>query len=339
MNFDIAQWSEAISSPNGIAIGAFTLIAIAIFGVAQTLRRLSQDPLRDQLAAISGEDVGPVREERVGQLTAALAAQLPEPRLDSDALDQELRRAGYYRPTARSEFLALRNALVIGSALMTGAVAVMIGPERPQATLRILICGFVISVLCWATPRLMLRLQGRRRLRRIQKSLPDALDLVSMCLTGGLSLHKTLGHVSREIVHAHPDLAVELIIVRQQAEMTSLDIAFRQFAKRIDAPEIQSMTSIVAQAQRLGTDMVASIRDYADMVRLKRRQHADETASKAGMRLLFPLVFCLMPAAFIVLWGPAALQLGHFFKTYSFPHPQSIQNGAGANAVRPLNGG
>lgn len=339
MNLHLDQWFAADSSPNGLAVGVFVLLAVAVFGVVQALRRLSQDPLREQLAAIAGEAVGPVREERVSQLTAALAEQLPHPRFELDALDQELRRAGYYRATARSEFLALRNALVIGAALMTGAVAVLVGPERPQATLRVLIAGFVASVLCWAVPRILLRMQGRRRLARIQKSLPDTLDLVSMCLTGGLSLPHTLGHVSREIVHAHPDLAIELLIVRQQAEMTSLDLAFQQFAKRIDAPDIRSLTSIVAQAQRLGTDMVASIRDHADLVRLRRRQHADEMASKAGMRLLFPLVFCLMPAAFILLWGPAALQLGHFFKTFSFPHPQSIQSGPASNPVRPLNGG
>lgn len=251
-----------------------------------------------------------------GGLTEPLADQLPNLG-SSDALQQELRRAGYYKPTARREFLALRNVLALTAALFTGILAVVIGPDRPGLTAPILIWGMAIAVLLYVLPWLYLKLQASQRLQMVQRALPDAFDMLTMCLSGGLTIGESLAHVSRELYGSHPDLSVELEIVRRHSEMYTLSEAFRHLHRRIDLPEVASLCAMIEQSERLGSNLVEAIRDYADGIRTRLRQSADERAGKVGIKLLFPLVLCLAPSALIVLWGPAVLELRDFFSTFS----------------------
>ena len=295
-----------------VTVVAFILTSGLVFVFAYRVLKLQQDPVRERLAAAATADTV----SQTDSLTDSLAGQLPQFQSDNGPLDQDLRRAGYYKPSARSEYLALRNALVILAVIATGTVAVVIGPDRQEWALRAVAIGLALAALCWAVPRLVLRRRGRRRMDRIRRGLPDALDMITMCLTGGLSMQDSLSHVSRELYSAHPDLAIELLIVREQAEMTTLDIAFRQFALRVDAPEIVAMAALIAQGQRLGTDVVHSIREFADSMRLKRRQANDERSNAATVKVLFPLILCMLPAAVIILYGPAAVKLWNFLRSF-----------------------
>ncbi len=298
-----------------ITLAAF----LGIVGLVFFLRALVvgwQGDLSEQLAAeAEGISSGPI----FGDLTEPLAAQIPPIIGTQDELTHDLRKAGYYKPSARSEFLAIRNLMAISVIVLTGIYAVMVGPERREFLAQILIWGLAIAALVYTLPWLYLRFEMRRRLSAIQRALPDAFDMLTMALSGGLSVPEALGHVSREIVSSHPDLAVELEIVRRHAEMTTLGDAFRQFARRIDIPEVANLTSIVTQSERLGSNVVMAVRDYADAVRLKNRQMADDRANKASLKMLFPIVFCIAPAAMIILWGPAILELRNFFRSFKVP--------------------
>jgi tight adherence protein C len=252
-----------------------------------------------------------------GDLTDSLAAQLPLLGSSDDSLARDLRRAGYYKATARSEFMALRNVMTIGVVVFVGLTAVLVGPERRDLLFRIVVWGFAAAALAYVLPWLFLKRQVHARTERIQRALPDAFDMLSMCLSGGLNVNDSLSHVSRELYGAHPDLAVELEIVRRHSEMNSLGGAFQQFAKRIDIPETASLTALIQQTERLGSNVVEAVRQFADDIRIRQRQTADERASKAGIKLLFPLVLCLAPASLIILWGPAILELRNFFRTFS----------------------
>jgi tight adherence protein C len=268
-----------------------------------------------QLAADMGRGYTPT-DPIFGDFTEPLAAQLPQLGANDDSLARDLRRAGYYKQTARSEFSALRNVMAIGIIFFTGITAVMVGPERRDLLSRILIWGFAAAALGYVLPWLFLRSRARRRTAAIQRGLPDAFDMLTMCLSGGLSVNDSLAAVSREIYSSHPDLGVELEIVRRHAEMSSLGDAFRQFAARIDVPETAALTALMQQTERLGSNVVQAIRDFADDIRTRQRQTADERASKSGIKMLFPLVFCLAPAALLILWGPALLELRNFFRTF-----------------------
>ena len=269
-----------------------------------------------QLSADSGAGYTP-SPPIFGALTEPLAAQLPQMTDSDDELLRNLRRAGYYKPSARSEYLALRNVLAIAIVLFTGVAAVLVGPDRPLLLKPILVWGFTAAAAAYVLPWLFLRSRARARAGRIQRGLPDAFDMLTMCLSGGLSINESLAHVSREIYGSHPDLGVEFEIVRRQAEMGSLSDAFRQLAARLDLPETNALTSLMQQTERLGSNVVQAVRDFADDIRTRQRQTADERASKAGIKLLFPLVLCLAPAALLILWGPALLELRNFFRTFN----------------------
>jgi tight adherence protein C len=300
---------------NVLTIAAFLAIVAGIF-VLRALVLSWRGTFDAQLASGVGGGYTP-SEPVFGDLTEPLAAQLPILGSTEDSLTHDLRRAGYYKASARSEFLALRNVLALGIVLFTGVTAVMIGPERRDLLASILVWGFAAAALAYVLPWLFLKRQVRARTTRIQRALPDAFDMLTMCLSGGLGVNDSLGQVSRELYQSHPDLATEFEIVRSHAEMSSLGDAFRQFAKRIDIPETAALMALVQQTERLGSNVVDAVRDFADEIRTRQRQTADERASKAGIKLLFPLVFCMAPAALIILWGPALLELRNFFRTFN----------------------
>jgi tight adherence protein C len=300
---------------NIITIAAFLILVAGVF-IIRALILSWRGTFASQLATDAGQPYVP-SDPVFGDLTDPLAAQLPLLGSTPDSLNKDLRRAGYYKPSARSEFLALRNVLAIMCVLFTGITAVMVGPERTDLLATILVWGFGAAALAYVLPWLFLKSQVRARLDRIRRGLPDAFDMLTMCLSGGLGINDSLANVSREIYSAHPDLGTELEIVRRQAEMGSLGEAFRQFADRIDIPETAALKGLIHQTERLGSNVVQAVKDFADDIRLRQRQTADERASKAGIKLLFPLVLCLAPATLIILWGPALLELRHFFRTFN----------------------
>jgi len=316
--------ADLLSLQNLLTFGAFALFVGIVFGLGALMIRLSQDPIRARLESLVKDDaVAPS-----AGIWEGLAHQLPQTRLDNGILDRELRRAGFYKPTARAEFLGLRNGLVILALIGTGVVALAFGPSAPSVPINLgrivrfhpafltVVVGLLVAASCWAIPRLVLQYLGYRRVRKVTNSLPFAMDMLTMTMSGGLTLRDALYHVSREIYFAHPALAVELLIIRQHAELTSVDNAFDQFSKRIDSPEVIAMSSLIQQGQRLGTDVVTSINEYADGLRLKRRQTADARSNRAAIQMLFPLTLLMVPAVMIMLWGPAVLELFDFVKSF-----------------------
>jgi tight adherence protein C len=119
--------------------------------------------------------------------------------------------------------------------------------------------------------------------------------------------------VSRELDPVYPALSKELKIVTDQARVGTLDQALRGFSNRVDIPEVHSFTSLLIQTERMGTSMSEALTEHSDNMRESFRQRADERANAATFKLLFPTVLCLMPAVFMFLLGPAAIQLNDFF--------------------------
>ena len=257
-------------------------------------------------------------DDRTGDLVDSLAAQLPQSFFGSEELEKDFRRAGYYRTSQRSRYFALRNALAIAILLATGGIAVAIGPPHQRA-LWILAAGVLAAMVGFSLPRVFLAVSARHRVERIRAALPDAMDTIGMCLHGGISLQECLGYVGEELMYVHPDLALELLIVGRQAEINSFEFAIQQFAGRIDASEVIALASLVSQNQRLGASIVDSVREFADSLRLKRRQMAEARASRAELFLLFPVVFCLVPSILLLLWGPPILSLVEFLQGQTVP--------------------
>ena len=147
--------------------------------------------------------------------------------------------------------------------------------------------------------------------------MPDALDVVTMAVTGGLPFQGALDSVRHEIRSAHPELGREFDIIHRHAETSNLEQAFDQFAERVDAPEIRSLAAIVSQSERMGANVAVALRDYADGIRRASRLRAEERANRTSVKLLFPVVLCLAPPTYILLLGPAFLELRNFVRQQS----------------------
>ncbi len=188
-----------------------------------------------------------------------------------------------------------------------------------NVTLAILIAGLVGAILLYSMPTLILGGMATARVQRIRYSLPDAIDMITMCMTGGLPLSHAMSRVSQELDTIHPDLACELRIMGRQLEVGSLDRALTQFAARVDVSEVQTLTVLVSQTEKQGGSVTGAFEEFADTVRRTQRQRAEEHGSKMAIKMLFPLVFCLAPPVYLLLLAPAVIELTNFVRQENRP--------------------
>lgn len=148
----------------------------------------------------------------------------------------------------------------------------------------------------------------------LRKALPDFLDLMTVCLEGGLSLQETIRRVSDELRIAHPALAIELSIVQRDIELgATVDQALKRFATRTDYEGVRTLSTFIREAQRFGTNITEALRSHADMLRSQREQSAEENAQKAAVKILIPTLLFIFPAIFVVAVGPAVIQIQQAF--------------------------
>jgi tight adherence protein C len=167
----------------------------------------------------------------------------------------------------------------------------------------------------YIAPNFVLTGMVKRRRERIRRSLPDTIDLLVICVDAGLGLDQALMRVSNEIAAGHPDLQGELarVHLEQRAGRPRLE-TWQNMAARTKVPEISSFVNMLTQADRFGTPIAKTLSTFADDMRAKRRQRAEEAAAKAKIKIIFPLVFFIFPCLFIVLLGPALLEMSSSLK-------------------------
>ncbi len=247
-----------------------------------------------------------------GIMTNVLAALLPTSNEAKKHIDRELRQAGFYAPHARADYLATRNVALFAWILLVAFTAFAVYDPQQDMTLLVVSVGTIFAILIFAMPRLVLQAQARRRVTNIQGALPDGLDMLNMCMTGGLSLQMAFERVSGEIRSAHPDLATEFDIIRRHSETYTMERALDLFAERIDTPEVKSLAAVTSQSVRLGSNVGTALQEYADSMRTSQRQRAEERGNRRSVAMLFPVALCLAPPVYILLLGPAVLELRDF---------------------------
>lgn len=262
------------------------------------------------LLAARARDTAPVQEPAPPDPMARdLAATLPALRNTRQELQKLLWTAGYYRPTALTEYLAIRAVLFLGLVVATGLLALLAPVEQLPMVVAV---GLVSAGVGFSLPRLVLGSQASSRARRICRGLPVAMDVIALCLTAGQNLVGSLQQTSVELADANEDLSRELQIVAQQAAMHSLGQALMQWANRLNISEVRSLVLLLVQSDRLGTDMVTTLLEFADNQRIILRQRAEAQANRANFWMLFPSVFCLWIASAIILVGPAYIEFWKF---------------------------
>jgi tight adherence protein C len=243
-----------------------------------------------------------------GAWTEALAAQIPESDKERREFGAMLKQAGMYSRTARASVYAYRFLLLVFPLVCAGLLAVASPAEQ---TWWILGGGGIMAATLSIVPRLFIWYRRKTRLAEINGGLADMLDMLSMCLGGGMSISASLDHVAKNLAN-YPALSDELHIMRRQADVGSLRHALADFANRIDTPEVRQVATLLTRGDVLGTSLSGSLLDQADHFRTAKKQLATLQANRMPVFLTFPLLFCFAPAVLIILMSPAMLQISTF---------------------------
>ena len=247
--------------------------------------------------------------ERVAKITQPLTRlSIPDEGWEQSALRTRFMNAGWRNPFAPTLFFAAKTALsLLGPAvvgvLVLAAVIVLSG-------MKLLFLLLLTASIGYYLPNVTLRQIAQRRQREIFETLPDALDLLTVCVEAGLSLERAFVKVAGEIHIKSLTLAQELqLVLMEMRAGFSKERALRNFALRSGVNDVDTLVAMLIQSERFGTSVGDSLRVYSENLRNKRRLLAEECAAKIGLKLLFPLIFCIFPTLLMVLLGPAAIQL------------------------------
>lgn len=161
-------------------------------------------------------------------------------------------------------------------------------------------------------PDLFLRRATKARQKRIRLSLPDAIDLLVICVDAGLGMDQALMRVAQDLQTSKPDLYLEFQTINREQRAGKPRIeAWQSMAERTQLAEVESFVNMLTQTERFGTPIARALSGFADNLRQKRRQRAEELAAKTTIKIMFPLVFFIFPTLFIVLIGPAVINIMH----------------------------
>jgi tight adherence protein C len=215
-------------------------------------------------------------------------------------LQQRLVTAGYRRPEALVVFFGMRLACALTFfALLASPIFI-----RPNLFVALAACA-----LGYLLPSMALARLAKKRQHKIRMGLPDALDLLVVSVEAGLGLDQAIQRVGEELDVAHPDLAHELRLINLELRAGKGRVdALRNLATRTGVDDISSLVAMLVQTDKFGTSVAQSLRVHSETVRTKRRQRAEEAAAKTGVKMVFPLVFCIFPAIWVVTIGPAAIK-------------------------------
>jgi tight adherence protein C len=251
------------------------------------------------------------QKERVRDTLANVGKMLPVQSTAKASRTQLLMiRAGYRSPEA---LLAMRGVKLLFP-IVTLAAVYFSGAYRLNAFL----IPVVALALGYLLPDMWLTWRVSVRTHRLRKALPDALDLLVICVEAGLGLDQAVLKVSQDMKIAHPDLSEELQFVNLEMRIGRTRIeALRELARRTGLDDIKALVAMLIQTERFGTSVAQSLRVYSDDMRVKRRQRAEEMSAKTSVKMVPPLVFFIFPALMVVILGPAVIaimrQLGPAF--------------------------
>jgi tight adherence protein C len=219
-------------------------------------------------------------------------------------LRSRLLRAGYRQPSASLVFAAIETL----TPLIAGSVPlIVLGLQGWMVALG-------VAFIAYFVPGLVVERGIFRRRKEIENGLPDALDLIVVCIEAGSGLDQAIVKASNELTIAYPTLAEELKLVTTEirAGKSRMD-AFKSLGLRTKVDDVRALVTMLAQTDRFGTSVGQALRTHADTLRTKRRQRAEERAQKVGVKLVFPLVLFFFPAFYVVILGPAII---HFIRDF-----------------------
>lgn len=312
MNPQLVPYVVALLVSSAVLVGHWAF-------VGRAARRRRMDNYKAKVEA--GHGVAPEPFElnlsRLKKGLANLLTSLGErlkPR-DASKLSQSraaLIRAGYRSPRAMVIYWGVKGALLVLPASAFLLLRLLLFRQLPMpatmsATIVVMLVGFYL-------PKLWLNGKINARRKIFLKGLPDALDLLVVCVESGMGLDQGLHRVGMEMRYSYPVIFEELRILNlEQRAGKPRSEALRDLAARVNLEDLSSLVTLIIQSEAFGTSVAQTLRVYSDVLRTKRSQRAEEQAAKLPVKLLFPLIFFIFPALFVVLAGPAGISLMKVF--------------------------
>lgn len=230
----------------------------------------------------------------------------PKTELELGKLRAKLAIAGFRSETAGSVFLGLKFAgLVIGLLLGGGTITSLRGINQTSLIWSVALAGFFFYL-----PDLMVKYLSIRRRQAIFVGLPDALDLLVVCVEAGLGLDQAMRKVADEMKTTYRIVAEEFAICNFQLQMgRPRSEVLHELGVRTGVADLRALAAVLIQADRFGSSIAQALRTQSESMRIRRRQLAEERAAKTAVKLIFPLVLFIFPGIFVVLVGPAAITM------------------------------
>src|SRR5512141_2295082 len=231
---------------------------------------------------------------------------VPQSPKDVTVMQRRLIRAGMRKEGALKVLYGAKA--VLGIAFPLFALAAVAGSETDTSN------KFIVVLLATAMgffgPNEYVRRKAAGRQKEIARGLPNALDLLVVCVESGLGLDQAILQVSKELEHAHPEISEEFGLVNLELKAGKRRVeALRNLAERTGVDDLKKLVAVLIQADRFGTGVAQSLRAHSDFMRVQARQVAEEKAAKLGVKLIFPIFFCILPSLFVVTVGPVAMKI------------------------------
>lgn len=247
--------------------------------------------------------VGKLFEKAAPALSKALGTKSE---LEENELRVRLANAGYNQSNAAQMYLAIKVTMLGIGTLFGGGFGMLAYGATQKGYFTIAISAGV----CFYLPELALRILASSRKQKIFLSLPDALDLLVVCVEAGLGLDAGMRRIAEELSDTHKELCEEINLCNMQLQMGRVrrDV-LHDLGIRTGVDDVRALSAILIQAERFGSSIAQALRVQSDAMRVKRRQMAEEKAQKTAVQMLFPMVLFIFPGIFVVLVGPAAIKM------------------------------
>jgi tight adherence protein C len=292
-------------------IAAFLLISslgVLIFYRQTTLRRLSQVVSRAADATLLSS-IAPTPSSRIEKLVKPFEKIVPRNSQDVSTVQKRLIRAGYREHSYVNIFYS--SKALVPTALCLVATVTHLYEYGP------LFVYALAAGLGYLAPDFWLSNRISARQRALRLGLPEALDLIVICVEAGLSMDKATMRTAEELRISQPAISEELnLVYLEQRAGRPRGEAWKHIGERTDVDSIRSLASILIQADKFGTSIGKTLRAHSETLRTRRRQDAEEQAAKTTVKLVFPLVLFIFPSLFVVTLGPSMIIMFDGFKNY-----------------------
>lgn len=244
------------------------------------------------------------------RMTEPINRIVPISAVEALKLQKQLLQAGYRSHDAAMVYRAIQLTLIVAIPSLVATVCFIL--DRPLTNF--IVWGLIGAALGFYLPRVLLHRKISARQQRITWALADALDLMVIAVEAGLGLNAALNRIGEELKNVHSDMHTELETVNLEIRVgRSREDALRNLAERTGVDDIRSFVALLIQADRYGSSIGKAVRVFADSLRTKRRQRAEQAAQKAALKLIFPLTGLLFPVIILIILTPAILNLIDLF--------------------------